>query len=327
MIWINVGFILILCLVYGYLNGLHGSASIAATMISSRATSPRNALMLATVGIALGPFVFGVAVANTIGTQLITAQATTVQVIMAALAGAIIWSSLTLWFKLPTSISQSLVGGLFGAVIVGYGSNAIMLPGFLKIMLALFLSPILGVFVGFGLVRLCYRFAGSASPSISRWFNRAQVLVSMLLAMSFGANDGQKIMGMVVLGMVASGAMDGFSVPLWVIVFSTFAISLGTFVGGWRLINTLGRNFYKIRPVHGFGSQFASATVLLCVGVLGGPVSGSQVITSAIVGAGSADRIQKIRWGVVQRILASWLLTIPISGAISGIIYLFLRSL
>ena len=318
--------ILLLCLIYGYLNGLHSSASIAATMISSRATSPRMALVLATLGIALGPFVLGVAVANTIGTQLISGNATTVQVIVSALVGAILWSTLTLWLKIPTSISQSLVGGLIGAVVVGYGSDALLLPGLLKIALALFLSPLLGILVGFLLVRLVYLLSITASPSINHWLNRGQVVVSLLLAMFFGANDGQKIMGMVTLGLIATGIIDSFVVPLWVVAFSTLAISAGTFVGGWRLMQTLGKGFYKIRPVHGFGSQVASASVLFFAGIMGGPVSGSQIITSAIVGAGSADRIQKVRWGIVQQILASWLLTIPLSASLGGLAYLLLRT-
>ncbi len=324
---LNLLLILLLCLIYGYLNGLHSSASVAATMISSRAASPRMAFILATLGISLGPFVLGVAVANTIGTQLISGNATTVQVITSALVGAILWSMLTLWLKIPTSLSQSLVGGLIGAVVIGYGRDALLLPGLLKITLALFLSPLLGILVGFLLVRLVYILSMTASPSINQWLNRGQVVVSLLLAMFFGANDGQKIMSMVTLGLIATGIIDNFVVPLWVVAFSTLAISVGTFVGGWRLIQTLGKGFYKIRPVHGFGSQVASASVLFFASIMGGPVSGSQIITSAIVGAGSADRIQKVRWGVVQQILASWLLTIPLSASLSGMAYWLLRTI
>lgn len=318
--------ILILCLIYGYLNSLNSSASIAATMISSRAASPRAALFLAALGVALGPFVLRVAVANTIGTQLISGNATTAIVIMSALAGAIVWCAITLWFKIPTSSSQSLVGGLVGAVVVGYGSHALLLPGLLKVLVALFLSPILGIFVGFLLVRLVYILSIAAPPSINRWLNRGQVLVSLLVALSMGANDGQKIMGMVTLGLIATGILDSFAVPLWVVAFSTFAISAGTLVGGWRLMQTLGRDFYTIRPVHGFGSQVASASILFFAGIMGGPVSGSQIVTSAIVGAGSADRVRKVRWGVVQQILTSWLLTIPLSASLGGLAYLLLRA-
>jgi PiT family inorganic phosphate transporter len=177
------------------------------------------------------------------------------------------------------------------------------------------------------LVRLVYRLGITAPPSLNRWLNRGQLLVSLLLAMFFGANDGQKIMGMVTLGLVATGFLDVFEIPLWVVAFSTVAISAGTFVGGWRLMKTLGGKFYKIRPVHGFGSQLASASILFFAGIMGGPVSGSQVITSAIVGAGSADRVQKVRWGIVQQILTSWLLTIPLSAAMGGLVYLILRAL
>ncbi len=319
--------ILTLCLIYGYLNGLHSSASLTATMISSRAASPRMALFLATMGVALGPFVLGVAVANTIGTQLVRVDATTVQIVIAALLGAIGWGGLMLWFKLPISISQALVGSLIGAVLVGFGAGAVMMPGLLKIILALFVSPLLGILVGFLLVRLVYRLGITAPPSINRWLNRGQLLFSLLLAMFFGANDGQKIMGMVMLGLIATGLRHDFVVPLWVVGFSALAISIGSFVGGWRLMQTLGRGLYTIRPVHGFGTQAASAGILFFASVLGGPVSGSQVITSAIVGAGSADRVQKVRWGAVQHILTSWLLTIPLSAVLGGLVYWVIRGL
>jgi PiT family inorganic phosphate transporter len=315
-----VAIILALALVYGYLNGLHGSASIVSTMISSRALGPRQALLLAAVGISAGPFLLGVDVASTIGAELITVDDSTATVVAAGLLGAILWSTVTFWLKIPSSISQSLIGGLFGAVWVS--SQNLMVSGLQKTLLGLFLSPILGILFGFILVKFSYSLSVSATPHINLWFKRGQILVSLLMAIAFGANDGQKIMGVVTLGLVATGFLTTFDVPLWVIGFAAAAIGVGTLIGGWRLIHTLGGKFYKIRPIHGFGAQLASGMVMLSAAALGGPVSGSQVVTSAIVGAGSADRIQKVRWGVVKSILAGWLLTLPVSALVGALVYL-----
>lgn len=319
--------ILALAVAYGYLNGVHGSASVVSTMISSRALGPRRALLMAALGIAAGPFLLGAAVADTIAVQLVSPQATTASVVIAALLGAITWSTLTLWLKIPISISQALFGGVIGAVLMGFGQQAVLLPGLQKTLLALFLSPVLGLCVGFASARLAYFLAASATPHINKWFNRGQVLASLLMAISFGANDGQKIMGVMTLGLIATGFLNHFTVPTWVIVLSATAIGVGTLAGGWRLIHTLSGKFYKIRPVHGFSAQLASGAVIFSAALLGGPVSGSQVVTSAIVGAGSADRLQMVRWTVVQSILLSWLLTLPFSAGVSAGYYVLIESL
>lgn len=313
--------ILLLALIYGYLNGQHASASIVATMLSSHALGPRRALLLATIGMFAGPFLMGVAVASTIGSQLVAPDATTVRVVLASLTGAIVWSGLTLWLRMPGSISQALIGGLVGAVWAGYGAESVLLPGLLKVLAGVFVSPLLGMVTGFVFVRVSYFLGRAATPRINIWFNRGQVLVALFMALAFGANDGQKIIGVVVLGLAAVNIIHGFSVPIWVVLFTSSAVALGTLRGGWRLITTLGNRFYKIRPVHGFNAQLASGVVIFSAGILGAPVSGSQVVTTAIVGAGSADRLQKVRWGVVRGIVWSWLLTLPVSAAVGAITY------
>ncbi len=323
----HIAIILLLALIYGYLNGQHGSASIVATIISSRALGPRQALILAALAISLGPFLFGVAVANTIAEELLAPEARTVYVVIAGLTGAIVWSGLTLAFRIPSSISQALIGGLVGAVWIGFGFDAIRLPGLLKTLVALFLSPVLGLIAGFWFVRLFYLLSSSATPHVNVWFKRGQVLVSILMAMAFGANDGQKIMGMVVLGLFATGFASASGVPLWVMAFSAATIGVGTLIGGWRLIHALGGKFYKIRAIHGFGAQMASTVVILGAALLGGPVSGSQVVTSAIVGAGSADRIQQVRWSIARQIVVGWILTLPLSALIGALAYRITESL
>ncbi len=317
--------VFILAAVYGYRNGQSGSARIVSTMISSRSLGPRRALWLAAVGMSLGPFVLGTAVATTISSDFIRRDTIDETAIIAALAGAIAWCSLTLWLKLPVSISQSLIGGLIGAVWAGFGRDAILGGGLVKILVGLFVSPVLGLAVGYLAVVLSYAFSASATPHLNRWFQRGQVLASFFMALSFGSNDGQKLMGVVVLGLVSARYTRSYTVPLEVVAFCAAVVGLGTVMGGWRLIHTMGGKFYKIRPIHGFGAQVASTLVIWGAGVLGWPVSGSQVVTSAIVGAGSADRIRKVRWGIVQQILVGWVLTIPASALVSAAFYALIQ--
>ena len=269
-------------------------------MISSRALSPRLALILAACGITLGPFVLGVAVANTLAVEFISTEAITTNVTIAAIGSAIIWSTFTLWLHIPSSISQSLIGGMMGASWAGYSVHSIQLGGLYKVLFGLFLSPVLGLIVAFYLMRLVYYLAQWADPHINKWFNRMQILVALLMAISFGANDGQKIMAIITMGLVATGKSQSFAIQEWVIVLSALTIGFGTLVGGKRLIQTLGNKFYKIRPVEGFGAQTASAAIIFSAGIFGAPISGSQVVTSSILGAGSADRIQKSTLGHCQ---------------------------
>ena len=318
-----IGLLFIIALVglYGYINGLHGSASVVATVISSRALKPRAALWVAAIGIGLGPFLLGIAVANTLGTELINPETITVKVIVATLVGATLWSGLTLWLKIPSSISQALIGGMIGAGWAALGPTGVQLAGLNKVVLALLLSPVLGLLGAYLLVRLTYRLSQRATPAINHWLQRVQVVASLMVAVSFGANDGHKLIAVMTLGLVAVGTQSTFSVPTWVVVYCALSIALGTLVGGQRLIHTLGSKFYRVRPVHGFGSQLTSGFIILLAGITGSPVSGSQVVTSSIIGSGSADRIQKVRWGVFQQIAVGWLLTLPLSMVAGFLVY------
>ncbi len=316
--------ILLLTLIFGYLNSLNGAASIVATLISSRAMTPRRAVFLAALCMCVGPFLLGVAVAGAVGSDMVAIHAQTSEVLVAALLGAIAWMLLTVWLKIPSSATQAFVGSLVGVVWIGFGQDAVLLPGLTKTLVALFLSPILGIVGGYLLVKLCYVISASASPHVNVWFKRGQVVMCALLAVAYGANDGQKIVGILVFGLVATKLVHSFAPPAWVVVFSAATMMFGTLIGSWRLIHTLGDKFYRVRPVHGFGAQVASGTILLSASILGGPVSSSQVIASAIVGAGSAQRIRQVRWQAVQRILSGWLLTLPISALTGAAIYILL---
>jgi len=313
--------VIILALVFDFLNGIHDSSNVVATMISSRAISPRFALAMTAVAEFSGPFIFGVAVANTIGHEIVAAETISTQVLIAALISAIFWNLLTWYLGFPSSSSHALIGGFIGAVIMGAGWQAIQMHGLQKILIALFTSPIIGYIFGYFVLRLILILSWNATPRVNSVFKRSQIITALALALSHGANDAQKTMGIITLALVSGGYLEVFAVPLWVIFLCAGMIALGTAVGGWSLIKTLGGKFYKIRPVDGFASQLASAVVILGASIVGGPVSTTQVVSSAIMGVGAADRLNKVRWGVAQEIATAWLLTIPATALVAAGMY------
>lgn len=312
-------------LFFDFINGFHDSSNVVATMISSRAMSARKALAMSAVAHFCGPFLFGVAVATTIGHDVMDPKAITIAVIFAALFAAIIWNLITWAFGIPSSSSHALIGGLIGATSVDFGFAMIQMRGLLKIIIALFISPILGLVAGHLLMKLVLFLARGASPRINWFFKRSQIVTSLALALSHGTNDAQKTMGIIAMSLVTLGHFPEFSVPWWVVALSAGAMSLGTAAGGWRIIKTLGGKFYKIRPVHGFTSQLTSAFIILGAAFLGGPVSTTHVVSSAILGVGSARRISRVRWNVAGNILAAWVFTIPASALLAALLYLLMR--
>lgn len=317
--------IIAIALVFDFMNGFHDAANIVATMISSRAMSPRGALGMTAIAQFAGPFLFGVAVATTIGKEVAEPDAISSAVIIAALSSAIVWNVLTWFFGWPSSTSHALIGGLVGAVGIAEGLSTIQLVGLEKVLLALFLSPVLGLGMGYLVLKTIYFLVRGAGPGINVLFKRLQLLTSIALALGHGTNDAQKTMGVIAMAMVTTGYSAYFHVPWWVVAVSAGAISMGTVTGGWRLIRTLGGKFYKIRPVHAFGSQLTSAAIILGAAYLGGPVSTTQVVSSAIMGAGSADRLSKVRWTVARDIAVAWLLTIPVSALLAAGFYLLVN--
>jgi PiT family inorganic phosphate transporter len=310
--------VIVLALGFDFLNGIHDSSNIVATMISSRALSPRVALSVTAAAEFSGPFIFGVAVANTIGHEVVAAETISTQVLLAALISAILWNLLTWYLGFPSSSSHAMVGGFIGAVVMGAGWNAILMSGLYKILLALFTSPVIGLVVGYLLLRLILALSWSATPRLNGLFKRSQLITAIALALSHGANDAQKTMGIITLALVTGGYLRAFAVPFWVILLCASMIALGTSVGGWKLIRTLGGKFYKIRLVDAFAAQFASAAVILGASLFGGPVSTTQVVSSAIMGVGAADRVNKVRWGVAEEIASAWLLTIPATALVGA---------
>lgn len=313
--------VILFALIFDFLNGIHDSSNIVATMISSRAFSPRVALGVTALAEFSGPFIFGVAVAETIGNEIVTPQTINLQVILAALLAAILWNLLTWFLGFPSSSSHALIGGFIGSVIVGAGWQEIKFNGLEKVLIALFTSPIIGFVFGFIITRLVTFLCWRASPGINWFFKRGQMVTGLALALSHGANDAQKTMGIITLALVTGGYLTEFTVPLLIIVICASMIALGTALGGWKLIRTLGGKFYKIRPMDGFDSQLASAIVILGSSVLGGPVSTTQVVSSSIMGVGASDRVNKVRWGVARDIATAWLLTIPATALVAAGIY------
>jgi PiT family inorganic phosphate transporter len=310
-----------LVLIFDFLNGFIGSSSIVATVISSRAMSPRKALAMTAAAEFVGPFLFGVAVAMTLGDELLDLAAMNPAAVLVAISAAILWSLFTWYSGLPSSTSHALVGGLVGAAVAAGGPSALYLTGLQKVAIALFLSPLLGMLFSHLALKTLYFLLRGATPSVNTLFKRLQIVTALVLALSHSANDAQKAMGVIAMSMVVTGYAARFYIPWWSIALCASAIALGTAVGGWRLIKTLGAKFYKIRPVHAFGSQLTSAVVILGAGLLGGPVSSTHVISSAIVGAGSADRISKVRWNAVRDMGLAWLLTIPLSALLAVALY------
>ncbi|MCL4237738.1 MAG: inorganic phosphate transporter family protein [Anaerolineae bacterium] len=315
--------LILLALLYGFLNGRSYAANIVAPLISTHALNYRRALWLAALAALVGPFLYGVAVAETVGRGLIAIQAITLPVVYAALLAANFWNTVAQRLGFPTSTSHSLAGGLIGAAWIGYGRHAVLMGGLIKIVLALLLSPVLSLLVGFATARAIYGLAWAfhAPPRINRWFQRGQLPVAVALGLAHSSNDAQKTMGLIVLGLVATDSLDRFYVPFWVIALSALVFAAGSLFGSQRTIRTVGGKFYHIRPIHGFSAQAASTVITLGAGLLGGPVSTSHVVSSALVGAGSADRVQMIRWNVAERIVFSWFVTVPVVAFIAVMLY------
>jgi PiT family inorganic phosphate transporter len=303
------------------LSGMRDGSNFVSTIISTRALGPAVALRMAAAALFAGPFVLGVAVARTFGQDIVDPAAMSLEVLIAATAGAVIWNLLTWFFSVPSSSTHAILGGLLGAVGVGSGLHTIHIHGLSKVLLSLILSPALGFAFGYVFTRLVYHFSRRATPRVNADFRRGQIATAAVLALSYGANDAEKSMGLITIGLVSAGVLPAFHVPLWVIALSALSTSIGVLIGGERLVRTLGGRLYRIHPVHGFSSQLSSAVVILSAALVGGPVSSSQVITTSILGVGSSDRLNQIRWGLATHIVEVWLITIPACALLAAGVY------
>jgi inorganic phosphate transporter, PiT family len=280
----------------------------------------------------IAPFFLGAAVAKMIGENIINLPAydpktlnISVAFLIAALLGAIMWNLITWFLGFPSSSSHALIGGMVGAVLVAYGPDKILWGGLLYVVGSLILSPLLGLLVGWLFLRMTFYLSRDATPKINYFFNRMQIPSSIALALSHGANDVQKSIGLIVMSFVILGFSTGFHAPFWVIASCGVATALGTATGGWRIIKTMGSKIYRLRSVHAFCAQTSSATVILGAALLGGPVSTTQVVSSSIMGVGAGQRISAVRWGVAKNIILAWFITIPASAVMAGLSFFIIR--
>jgi PiT family inorganic phosphate transporter len=319
--------VIVLAVAFDYINGFHDTANAIATSVATRALHPRHAILMATVFNFVGAFA-GTAVAKTIGAGLVDEATTSQAVVAAALIGAIAWNLLTWYLGLPSSSSHALIGGLIGATILAAGTGALKMDGLVgKVLVPMVSSPLIG-FVGAFLLMLAlyWLFRSAKRKPMARVFRRVQVVSAGYMAFSHGSNDAQKTMGIITLALFAAGAIPTVDVPFWVIVVSASALSLGTAVGGWRIMRTMGHRVVELEPVHGFAAETTAATVLIATAHFGMPVSTTHVISSAIMGVGSARGPKGVRWGVARRILLAWVITIPATALVAGVTWFVLHT-
>jgi inorganic phosphate transporter, PiT family len=325
------GFTLVLIVVLGlaiafdYINGFHDTANAIATSVSTRALKPGWAIAMSAVANFVGALT-GTEVARTVGSGLIDTNVESQSVIAAALIGAIAWNLLTWRLGIPSSSSHALIGGLLGAALASAGFGSWQIDGIVgKVLVPLVGSPIVGFTIGLLLMGLIFNVFRRAHPArLNGVFRRLQVVSAAYMAFSHGSNDAQKTMGIMTLALVTAGVLETFEVPLWVILAAATAISLGTAAGGWRIIKTMGTKVVKLDPVHGFAAETTAATVIFGASQLGMPVSTTHVISSAIMGVGSSDRLKTVRWSVARGIVTAWILTLPASGITAAVAYFIL---
>jgi len=320
--------VIVLAVAFDYVNGFHDTANAIATSVATRALAPAAAIAMATAFNFIGAFA-GTAVAKTIGAGLVDEQTTTMAIVAAALIGAITWNLITWRLGLPSSSSHALIGGLLGATIIAAGVGALNIDGIVnKVLVPLVSSPVIGFLGALGLMVVLYwTFQKVHRRTLANVFRRLQVFSAGYMAFAHGSNDAQKTMGIITLALFSAGAIQTFEVPQWVIVVSATALSAGTAVGGWRIMRTMGQRVVELEPISGFAAETTAASIIVGAAELGMPVSTTQVISSAIMGVGTARGPKGVRWGVARSILIAWLLTIPAAGLIGAFTWFVLDTL
>jgi PiT family inorganic phosphate transporter len=320
--FLAVAGLIVVALVFDYINGFHDAANSIATVVSTRVLTPGKAVVWAAFFNFVAAFTFGTAVAKTVGSGLVDISVVSFSVIFAGLIGAIVWDLITWYYGLPTSSSHALIGGYAGAAIAKAGWGAIILSGWTKTLIFIVLAPLIGMTLGFVLmVAILWLFSASSPGRVDQWFRRLQLLSAASYSLGHGGNDAQKTMGIIAGALFAGGYIAEFRIDLWVVLAAHAAIALGTLSGGWRIIHTMGSKITKLQPVGGFAAETAGAISLFTATHLGVPVSTTHTITGAIIGVGSIKRLSAVRWGVAGRIVWAWILTIPAAGIISALTY------
>lgn len=323
-----MGLLILVALIFDFLNGFHDAANSIALMVSTRLLTPQAAVVWAAFFNLVAFLFFGLHVANTVGKGIISKEIIDNAVIFGALGGAISWNLITWWFGIPSSSSHALVGGLVGAGVAKAGTGAIVAAGLLKTSFAIILSPLFGLLLALILsVAVLWIYEKSSPYPTERRFNKLQFISSSLYSLGHGGNDAQKTMGIIAVLLYANGYLHGdFNVPFWVVISCQIAMGLGTLFGGWRIVRTMGMGITRIRPSGGFCAQTSGAIALFIATSMGIPVSTTHTITGAIVGVGMSRRVSAVRWGLASRIVWAWVLTIPCAGLIAAISYHFGRT-
>jgi PiT family inorganic phosphate transporter len=314
-------------LVFDFINGFHDAANSIATVVSTRVLSPRIAVVWAGFFNFAAFATFGVHVARTVGKGVVDPSVVTPEIIFAGVVGAIAWNLLTWWLGLPTSSSHALIGGFVGAAVSAAGPGAVIVKGLLKIVEFIVLSPLIGLVLGFlTMWAVMWIFRRWSPTNVDRLFRRLQLMSAASFSLGHGGNDAQKTMGIITALLFSKGYLTGdFRVPIWVVMASFTAIGLGTMMGGWRIVRTMGMNLTKLQPVGGFCAETAGAITLFATTLTGIPVSTTHTITGAIVGVGSTNRLSAVKWGVASRIVWAWVLTMPAAATIAALVWWAMR--
>jgi PiT family inorganic phosphate transporter len=318
-------FVILIALIFDFLNGFHDAANSIATVVSTRVLTPQQAVVWAAFFNFVAAFGFGVGVAKTIGSGMIDINTIDIHVIMAGLFGAIAWDIITWYNGLPTSSSHALIGGYAGAAIANAGWGVILFTGWIKTLIFIVGAPVVGLVLGFTVQIIINHLFRNKTPSkVDKLFRRLQLVSAGFYSLGHGTNDAQKTMGIIAGVLLSAGYLKEFSIPFWVVLMCHFAMALGTMFGGWRIVKTMGMKITKLRPVGGFCAETAGAVTLLGTALWGIPVSTTHTITGAIMGVGATRRLSAVRWGVATRIFWSWIFTIPLTGIISVLFYYLL---
>src|SRR6267143_3587151 len=314
--------VIVVALGFDFTNGFHDTANAVATSVSTRALTPRMGVVTASVENRAGAFVT-TAVAKTIGKDIVASDLINTKTILAALLGAIAWNLFTWWFGLPSSSSHALIGGLVGAALAQSGENGVLWHGLAhKVVLPALLAPLIAFAGAFLLLIVIYWVFRRLTRGVAnRGFRLGQLVSSTFMAFTHGANDAQKTMGVIALALFANGNLKEFEIPTWVKIAAGLSIAAGTYVGGWRIMRTLGQRLYKIEPESGFAAQAAAGATIYTATKYGYPLSTTHVISGAVLGAGATQRLSAVRWGVAGNIVVAWVLTIPAAAAVAAGIY------
>ncbi len=314
--------VIIIALVFDFLNGFHDSANSIATIVSTGVLSPQKAVIFAAFFNFAAAFALGEEVAKTVGSGLVRLDNVDIYIIMAGLLGAIFWNIFTWYFGIPVSSSHALIGGYGGAAVAKLGWGVIIWAGYEKVILFIFLAPIIGFILGLINMLITSWIVRNKKPrQVDKMFRKLQLVSAAFYSFGHGSNDAQKTMGIIVTVLVATKYQDQFYIPVWVVIACYMAIGLGTMFGGWRIVKTMGMKITKLKPIGGFCAEFSGATTLLMTALFGIPVSTTQTITGSIMGVGSVNRISAVKWGVAGKIVWAWFLTIPLSGLAGAICY------